>query len=85
MSRVLLVSGPPMNLNGAHISNIYCTICVKGIEKKVFSELCKRGISYKFIQPNSEDEIILWLKKQRDADFLLLNPGALPKTRFCVT
>jgi len=82
MSKVLLVNGPPLNLNGNHMSNIYDSTCVKGIEKKVSSELCKRGISYKFIQSNSEDEIVFWLKKQRDADFLLLNPGALAKTSF---
>ena len=82
MSKVLLVNGPSFYLDGNHRTDIYDITCVKEIEKRVSSVLCKKGISYKSIQSNSENEIVLWLKKQRDADFLLLNPGFLAKTSF---
>ena len=69
-------------MKGDQTSKINDTTCFKEIEKSVSSVLCKRGVSYNFFQSNSEDEIVLWLKKQLDADFLLLNPGTLAKTSF---
>ena len=82
MSKVILLNGPSFYLNGNQTSKINDITRFKEIEKSVSSLLCKRGVSYNFFQSNSEDEIVLWLKKQLDADFLLLNPGTLAKTSF---
>ena len=82
MSKVLLVNGPSFYLDTNNRSNIYGKTSVKEIEKGVSYLLLKRGILYESIQSNSEEEIINWLKKQRDADFLLLNPGALGNKSF---
>ena len=79
MPKVILVNGPSFYLDRVHKFDIYGSTCVKKIEKRVSSVFSKRGISYKSIQSNSEDELVSWLKKERDADFLLLNPGSLAK------
>jgi len=77
MSTVLLVNGPSLNLLGIHDPKIYGSTGFKEIEERVFSILSLRKIGYKSFQSNSEEEIIDWLKKQHDAEFLLLNPGIL--------
>ena len=53
---------------------------LRDIEKQVSSALRERKIECESFQSNSEGELIDWLQKQRDADFLLLNPGALTHT-----
>lgn len=80
MSKVILVNGPSIYLDVNRGSDICETNCIKEIEKRVSSVLCKRGIYYESIHTNLEEEIIVWLKKQRNADFLLLNPGSLANT-----
>tara|TARA_Y100001970_G_C14257843_1_gene876941 strand:+ start:5924 stop:6373 length:450 start_codon:yes stop_codon:yes gene_type:complete len=77
MYKVLLVNGPYLNFDCDLSMEIYGNTSVKEIEKSVSSILSANDISYESFQSNSEDEIVNWLKKKSEADFLLLNPGAL--------
>ena len=80
MSKVLLINGPNLNLLGSREPEIYGSITLKEIEKKVVSTLRGHEIDCESFQSNSEGEIIDWLHNNRRADFLLLNPGALTHT-----
>ena len=80
MPTVLLLNGPNLNLLGSREPEIYGSTTLTDIEEQVSSALRERKIEFEAYQSNSEGELIDWLHKQRDADFLLLNPGALTHT-----
>lgn len=80
MPAVLLLNGPNLNLLGSREPEIYGSTTLTDIEAQVSSALRERKIECEVFQSNSEGELIDWLHKQRDADFLLLNPGALTHT-----
>ena len=80
MPTALLLNGPNLNLLGRCELEIYDSTTLRDIEKQVSSALRERKIECESFQSNSEGELIDWLQKQRDADFLLLNPGALTHT-----
>ena len=80
MPTVLLLNGPNLNLLGSREPKIYGSTTLTDIEAQVSSALRERKIECEVFQSNSEGELIDWLHKQRDADFLLLNPGALTHT-----
>ncbi|MDG1177258.1 MAG: type II 3-dehydroquinate dehydratase [SAR324 cluster bacterium] len=80
MPTALLLNGPNLNLLGSREFEISGSTTLRDIEKQVSSALRERKIECESFQSNSEGELIDWLQKQRDADFLLLNPGALTHT-----
>ena len=80
MPAVLLLNGPNLNLLGSREPEIYGSTTLTDIEAQVSSALRERKIKCETFQSNSEGELIDWLHKQRNADFLLLNPGALTHT-----
>ncbi|MEC8940771.1 MAG: type II 3-dehydroquinate dehydratase [SAR324 cluster bacterium] len=80
MPTALLLNGPNLNLLGSRELEISFSTTLRDIEKQVSSALRERKIECESFQSNSEGELIDWLQKQRDADFLLLNPGALTHT-----
>ena len=80
MPTALLLNGPNLNLLGSRELEIPDSTTLRDIEKQVSSALRERKIECESFQSNSEGELIDWLQKQRDADFLLLNPGALTHT-----
>jgi len=80
MRTALLLNGPNLNLLGSRELEISGSTTLRDIEKQVSSALRERKIECESFQSNSEGELIDWLQKQRDADFLLLNPGALTHT-----
>jgi 3-dehydroquinate dehydratase-2 len=80
MPTALLLNGPNLNLLGSRELEISGSTTLRDIEKQVSSALRERKIECESFQSNSEGELIDWLQKQRDAEFLLLNPGALTHT-----
>ena len=80
MPTVLLINGPNLNLLGTREPGIYGSTTLKEIEEQVSSSLNEHKINCKAFQSNTEGAIIDWLHEQSDAEFLLLNPGALTHT-----
>ena len=80
MPTVLLLNGPNLNLLGTREPEIYGSTTLTEIEEQVSASLSERNIECEAFQSNSEGEIIDWLHLHREADFLLLNPGALTHT-----
>ncbi|HAF89707.1 MAG TPA: 3-dehydroquinate dehydratase [Deltaproteobacteria bacterium] len=77
MSTVLLLNGPNLNLLDSGKTELYSKTALKDFEKQVSLTLRERKIECLAFHSNSEQELINWLDKRRDAEFLLLNPGAL--------
>ncbi|MBC8257809.1 MAG: type II 3-dehydroquinate dehydratase [SAR324 cluster bacterium] len=80
MPTVLLLNGPNLNLLGSREPDIYGSTTLREIEELVTTELNESSIKCESFQANSDGEMIDWLHQNRDADFLLLNPGALTHT-----
>ena len=76
MPTVLLLNGPNLNLLGTCEPEIYGSMNLSGIEEQVSAVLHEHKIECETFQSNSEGELIDWIHKQKNADFLLLNPGA---------
>ena len=80
MPTVLLLNGPNLNLLGTRESEIYGSMNLSGIEKQVSAVLHEHKIECETFQSNSEGKLIDWLHQHKNADVLLLNPGALTNT-----
>ena len=80
MPTILLLNGPNLKLLGTSEPEIYGSISLSVIEEQVSSVLSEQNIACETFQSNSEGELIDWLHRHRNADFLLLNPGALTHT-----
>ena len=77
MATVLLLNGPNLNLLGTCEPEIYGSMNLSGIEEQVSAVFNKHKIECETFQSNSEGELIDWLHQHKNAEFLLLNPGAL--------
>ena len=77
MPTVLLLNGPNLNLQGTRETEIYGSVNLSGIEEQVSAVFHEHKIECETFQSNSEGELIGWLHQRKNADFLLLNPGAL--------
>ena len=80
MPTVLLLNGPNLNLLGTREPEMYGSMNLSGIEEQVSAVLHEHKIECETFQSNSEGELIDWLHQDKNADFLLLTPGALPHT-----
>lgn len=80
MKKLLLLNGPNLNLLGTRETNIYGKITLSEIEQRVISILKEHHVECICFQSNSEGALIDWLHTNRDADFLIMNPGAYTHT-----
>jgi 3-dehydroquinate dehydratase-2 len=79
--RVLVLSGPNLNLLGTREPDVYGATTLDDIEQAL-EDLAKRlGATVECRQSNQEGQLIDWLHGARDAfDGVVLNPGGLTHT-----
>ena len=77
--KILVISGPNLNMLGKRESKHYGSITLEQINNNLKSLAKSLGASLSFFQSNLEGEIIDFLQNEasRKADGILINPGAL--------
>ena len=77
MKKILVIHGPNLNLLGKREPKVYGKMTLKEINARISSAAKARGATVKFIQTNSESEIVDALQGAMGwADGIILNPGA---------
>jgi 3-dehydroquinate dehydratase-2 len=73
--RVLLLSGPNLNLLGAREPSIYGTSSLQEIVDRATREASSLGLSIEHRQSNRASELVEWVQ-QSDHDAIVINAGA---------
>jgi len=77
MKKILVIHGPNLNLLGKREPKVYGKMTLKDINARISSAAKARVATVKFIQTNSESEIVDALQGAMGwADGIILNPGA---------
>ena len=78
--RVLLINGPNLNLLGLREPEIYGKTGLKDVEARVGEFFENENIGFEAFQSNHEGAIIDFIHENRDADYVIINPGGLTHT-----
>lgn len=81
--KVLVIHGPNLNLLGKREPEIYGTLSLGEINRRIRSEAAKAGMKVSILQSNSEGEIIDAVQKA-DYDALIINPAAYTHTSIAI-
>lgn len=81
--KILVIHGPNLNLLGKREPEIYGTLSLSDINKKILSAASDLGVDAFTLQSNSEAEIIDAIQKS-DYDALIINPAAFTHTSIAI-
>ena len=78
MSKFMLLNGPNLNLLGSREPEIYGSVTLEEIEKKLDSKASANGQELICFQSNAEHDLVeqIHLAKKEDVKFIIFNPGA---------
>jgi 3-dehydroquinate dehydratase II len=74
--QVLILNGVNLNMLGKRDHAIYGDVSLNELETRIYEWAHALGISVRCRQTNAEGEFIEWVHDARDADALVVNPGA---------
>ena len=83
--KILVINGPNLNMLGKRDPQKYGTVTLLEINEKLIRLANELNCELEFFQSNHEGAIIDFLQKEssRQADGVLVNPGALIRYAFC--
>jgi len=77
MAKVLVIHGPNLNLLGRREIEVYGTLTLDEINKKIKSEAAHYGLNVEFYQSNHEGELIDKIQTTiGEFDCIIINPAA---------
>ncbi len=77
IKKILLIHGPNLNLLGQRDIQLYGNLTLTELENTVKKEAQKLGVQITAFQSNHTGALIDFLQKRRDANGIIINPGAL--------
>ncbi|MCC6354616.1 MAG: type II 3-dehydroquinate dehydratase [Verrucomicrobiae bacterium] len=85
MPKVLIIHGPNLNLLGKRDPSKYGTVTMEQIDGRLRALAGELGVGIEIFQSNHEGAIIDFLQKDssREADGVVVNPGALIRYAYC--
>ena len=81
--KVLVIHGPNLNILGKREPEIYGTLRLSDINRRIKSKATEMGIDVSTMQSNSEAEIIDAIQRG-DYDALIINPAAYTHTSIAI-
>jgi 5-deoxy-5-amino-3-dehydroquinate dehydratase len=84
MSDLLLINGPNLGRLGHRSPEIYGTTTLAEVEETVRQDAALSGLTVHCFQSDVEGEIIRFIDANRSASALIINPGALMISGWCV-
>tara|TARA_B100000029_G_scaffold483795_1_gene535322 strand:+ start:625 stop:1074 length:450 start_codon:yes stop_codon:yes gene_type:complete len=85
MNNVILINGPNLNLLGKRENEIYGNLSLEEIKEMSISKSEELNIKLKFVQSNSESEIIdLIHSTENSYDALIINPAGFTHTSVAI-
>jgi 3-dehydroquinate dehydratase II len=82
--KVLVVSGPNLNLLGTREPEIYGSRTLEDMKELTLSHARAHEIDLDFFQSNLEGEIINYIQQNRDAEGIVINPAAFTNTSIAI-
>lgn len=77
MHKILVLNGPNINMLGIRSGEIYGTVSMEQINKKISNEAMKLGVEVDFFQSNIEGELVIKIQQALDLySGIIINPGA---------
>lgn len=77
---ILLVNGPNLNLLGLREPDVYGQKSLEDIELEVKDLINQKGFKLEIFQSNHEGKIIDFIHENKNAAYLIINPGGLTHT-----
>ena len=86
MSKFMLLNGPNLNLLGSREPEIYGSVTLEEIEKKLGSMASKNGHELICYQSNAEHDLVeqIHLAKKEDVKCIVFNPGAFTHSSIAI-
>jgi 3-dehydroquinate dehydratase-2 len=84
MIKILVIHGPNLNLLGKREPEIYGSVTIESINKKLNAIAKKKKIILEIFQSNHEGEIVDKIGKAKDCAALLINPAAYTHTSVAI-
>ncbi|HUO77914.1 MAG TPA: type II 3-dehydroquinate dehydratase [Thermodesulfovibrionales bacterium] len=81
--KVLVIHGPNLNMLGKREPEVYGTLTLGEINRRIKAVAAETGIKVSILQSNSEGEIIDAIQKA-DYDALIINPAAYTHTSIAI-
>jgi 3-dehydroquinate dehydratase-2 len=83
--KILIIHGPNLNMLGKREPEIYGTVTLREINRRIRDEAKKLGAKTEIFQSNSEGEIVGRIQDaMNNFDGLLINPGAYTHTSIAI-
>ena len=82
--KILVISGPNLNLLGTREPEVYGSLSLEDMKRRMADYANGRELNLDFYQSNIEGEIINYMHENRDADGIIINPAAFTHTSIAI-